>query len=75
MVAGAQENIPNMSGTAAMSAFNTFSFAGLELMHNLVLPLVVVFSIANALAASIADGGSRYKIFYNLLSTIIMRVM
>jgi flagellar protein FlaJ len=69
MVAIAQEGMPSVSG-AAMSAFGTFNFAGLQVMHNLVLPLVVIFSIANALAAGIADGGSRYKILYNLAITV-----
>lgn len=69
MVAGAQKEIPKLSGSAAMSAFGSFNFAGLEVMHSLVLPLIVIFSIANALAATIADGGSKYKIFYNLAIT------
>ncbi|MDP2931355.1 MAG: hypothetical protein Q8O05_02510 [Chloroflexota bacterium] len=66
MVEKAQTSMPNISGAPSISSFTTFNFAGLELMHSMVLPLVVVFTVANALAPAIADGGSRYKILYNL---------
>lgn len=69
MVSAAQKDMPTVSG-ASISAFNSFNFSGLELLHSLVMPLIVVFSIANALAASVADGGSRYRIFNNLAVTV-----
>ncbi len=62
----ANETMPSISGAPSMSTFSSFNFSGLELMQTLVLPLVIVFTLANAIAPSIADGGSRYKILYNL---------
>ena len=35
-------------------------------MHQLVMPLVLIFTIANAIVPSLADGGSKYKILSNL---------
>ena len=66
MVAKAEETMPNLSGGPSMGSFTSFNLSGLELMHSLVLPLVLIFTVANAIAPSIADGGSWYKIFYNL---------
>lgn len=70
MVATAQQNMPKIAGSTNISAFNSFNFGGLNTMHDLILPLIILFSIANALAAGIADGGSRYKVFYNLAITV-----
>ena len=39
---------------------------GLGMLHNLVIPLTIIFTIANALAPTIADGGSWYKIFFTM---------
>jgi archaellum biogenesis protein FlaJ (TadC family) len=36
------------------------------MMHNLVIPLVLVFTLANAITPTMADGGSKYKIMSNL---------
>ena len=66
MVAKASETMPTISGAPSMSSFTSFNLSGLELMHNMVLPLVLIFTVANAIAPSLADGGSRYKILYNL---------
>ena len=66
MVAKAEETMPSMSGASSMSGFTSFNTVGLELMHSLVLPLVLIFTVANAIAPSVADGGSRYKILHNL---------
>ena len=66
MVAKAQEVMPSVPGAPSMSSFSSFNLSGLELMHNLVMPLVLIFTVANALAPSIADGGSKYKILSNL---------
>jgi len=66
LVAGAKETMPTISGAPSVATFSSFNFSGLEFLHTLVLPLVIVFTLANAIAPSIADGGSRYKILYNL---------
>ncbi len=66
LVARAEEAMPKVSGAPSVGVFTTFNFSGLELMNSMVLPLVIIFTIANALAPSIADGGSNYKILYNL---------
>jgi len=66
MVAIAEGAMPEMSGSASMSSFTSFNISGLELMSSLVIPLVILFTIANAIAPSLADGGSWYKVFYNL---------
>lgn len=66
LVAGAKETMPTISGAPSVSGFSSFNFSGLDFLNTLVLPLVIVFTLANAIAPSIADGGSRYKILYNL---------
>jgi len=70
MVGSAQEAMPDTGGGAGVSSFTSFNYAGLGLIHSLVLPLVLVFTVANALAPSVADGGSRWKICYNLSITM-----
>lgn len=72
MVGDAQAALPDTAGGLAGGSFTNFNYAGLDIMQQLVLPLVVVFTIANALAPSIADGGSRGKIFYNLSVTTMI---
>jgi len=62
----AKESMPSISGAPSVSGFSSFNFAGLDFLHTLVMPLVIVFTLANALAPSIAEGGTRYKILYNL---------
>jgi flagellar protein FlaJ len=66
MVAKAQEVMPSVEGAPPISSFASFNLSGLELMHSLVVPLVLIFTLANAIAPSIAEGGSKYKIFNNL---------
>ncbi len=66
MVAKAEEVMPSLSGGPSISAFTSFNLAGLEMMHQLVLPLVLIFTVANALAPMFADGGSKYKVLFNL---------
>lgn len=65
MLYGATQNMPAVSGSATMAGFVTFNFAGLELMRSMLLPLVFVFTFSDAIAPSIAEGGSRYKFLYN----------
>jgi len=66
MVGEAESNMPAISGAPAMSSFTSFNIQGLEMLSSLVIPLVIIFTIANSLAPAIADGGSWYKILYNL---------
>ncbi|MFH1003282.1 MAG: hypothetical protein V1780_03980 [Chloroflexota bacterium] len=69
MIAKATGDLPQVGGAPSMGAIASFNFAGLEIMHALVLPLVVLFTVANALAPSVANGGSRYNMLYNLAIT------
>ncbi len=66
MVGQAEANLPKTSDTPALSTLSSFNLSGLALMHQMVLPLVLIFTIANAIAPSLADGGSKYKILSNL---------
>jgi flagellar protein FlaJ len=66
MVAKAQDSMPTISGAPSLSSFSSFNLTGLELMHSLVMPLVLIFTVANAIVPAVADGGSKYKIFTNL---------
>ena len=69
MVSRAQETMPAVSGAPDFGSFSSFNLSGLEVMHTLVVPLVLIFTIADAIAPSVADGGSWYKIFSNLAIT------
>ncbi len=69
MVSHAQEVLPNVSGAPSISTFSSFNLSGLEIMHTLVIPLVILFTVANAVVPSLADGGSKLKILYNLAIT------
>jgi archaeal flagellar protein FlaJ len=66
MVGQAEAAMPKVSGAPAMGAFTSFNIEGLGILHTLVLPLVIIFTVANSLAPSVADGGSWYKIFFTL---------
>ena len=68
LVANAEKDMPNTStsGAPAMTSFTSFNFSGLQLIHSFVIPLVLVFTVADAFAPSIVDGGSKYKFLYNL---------
>lgn len=72
MVAKAETAMPRVSGAPSAATFTSFNVAGLEYMHSLVLPLVLVYTVANALAPAIADGGSRYKVLFNLAMTAMV---
>ncbi len=69
MVGTAQEQMPKVNGAPSMSYFSSFNLTGLEIMHTLVLPLVLIFTVANAIVPCMAEGGSKYKILYNLSIT------
>ena len=66
MVGQAEANLPKSPGTPALSTLSSFNLDGLEMMHHMVMPLVLIFTIANAIVPSLADGGSKYKILSNL---------
>jgi flagellar protein FlaJ len=66
MVGQAQDALPRVSGAPSISYFSSFNLSGLTMMHNLVLPLVLVFTVANAIVPTMAEGGSKYKILNNL---------
>jgi flagellar protein FlaJ len=65
MVGQAEKAMPKMPGTASVNAFTTFNLEGLSILHTLVIPLVIILTIADALAPTIADGGSWYKLLFN----------
>jgi len=69
MVAQAEEVTPSVSGAPSMDSFSSFNVAGLDLMSSMVIPLVLIFTVANAIAPSMAEGGSKYKILHNLAMT------
>ena len=66
MLTQAQASIPNMAEAPNIGSFSSFNLIGLEIMQHLVLPLVIIFTIANAIVPTLAEGGSKYKIFNNL---------
>jgi flagellar protein FlaJ len=67
MIAQAQENLPSANGSVPnISALSSFNLSGLEIMQHLVMPLVLIFTVANAIVPALAEGGTRYKIFSNL---------
>jgi flagellar protein FlaJ len=66
MVSEAQETMPTVSGVTSINTFSSFNLSGLDLMHQMVLPLVLIFTLANAIVPSLAEGGSKYKILNNL---------
>jgi flagellar protein FlaJ len=66
MVTTAQASIPKVSGAPTMSTFTSFNLSGLEMMQHLVIPLVLIFTVANAIVPTLAEGGSKYKILSNL---------
>lgn len=70
MIEGMQEEIRDPGAVSAsapsITSYFSFHFAGLELLHTLIPPVVLVLTVVNALAPKLADGGHNYKLFYNL---------
>jgi flagellar protein FlaJ len=66
MVGQAQDNMPSVSGVPSFSSISSFNLSGLELMHQMVMPLVLIFTLANAIVPSLAEGSSKYTILSNL---------
>ncbi len=69
MVDKAQETMPAMSGAPSFSSLSSFNLSGLEIMHQMVLPLVLIFTVANSIVPTLAEGGSKYKILSNFSIT------
>lgn len=65
MLGKAQGSVPN-HGMGSVSSFTSFNLSGLETMQHLVVPLVIIFTIANAIVPTLAEGGSKYKILTTL---------
>jgi archaeal flagellar protein FlaJ len=72
MVGQAQANLPKNASQYSMSAFSTFNLTGLQEMQHLVIPLVIIFTLANAIVPALAEGGSKYKILSNLGITSVI---
>jgi flagellar protein FlaJ len=66
MVAQAKETLPTVSGASSGGTFSSFNFAGLEMVNAMVIPVILIFTFANALAPSIAGGGSGYKFLFTI---------
>ena len=72
MLQGATDSIQNMSdlqSSTTVSSLTSFNFGGLELLKSMVIPLVIVFTICDALAPSVAEGGSKLKFCFNFAFT------
>ena len=66
MIGQAEKSMPQVGGSSGISAFSTFNIAGLSTLHTMVVPLLLVFTVANTMAPAIVEGGSWYKAFFNL---------
>lgn len=66
MVGQAQQNLPQNTSGYTITSFTSFNLAGLQLMQHMVIPLVLIFTVANAVVPVLAEGGSKYKILSNL---------
>lgn len=72
MLQEATSNIENMSDVASsttVTSMTSFNFGGLDMLKSMLLPLVIVFTIADAVAPSIAEGGNKLKFCYNFAFT------
>lgn len=49
-----------------------FNFANLHELQLLMIPVALVLSVINALAAKVADGGYQYKYFFYLSATLFL---
>jgi archaeal flagellar protein FlaJ len=66
MIGQAQSNLPSNNAGYTIDSFSSFNLSGLEVMQHMVMPLVLIFTIADAIVPVLAEGGSKYKIFSNL---------
>jgi archaeal flagellar protein FlaJ len=66
MVGQAEANMPQGAmNSTGISAFTSFNVSGMEMLHQLVIPLVIVFTVADSMAPYMVEGGSWMKILYN----------
>lgn len=72
MIGQAQANLPSNASQYSVNAFSTFNLSGLEMMQHMVVPLVLVFTLADAIVPVLAEGGSKYKILSNLGITSVI---
>jgi archaeal flagellar protein FlaJ len=66
LIGKAQESLPTNNAGYTIDSFSSFNLAGLEVMQHLIVPLVLIFTVADAIVPTLAAGGSKYKIFSNL---------
>jgi archaeal flagellar protein FlaJ len=66
MIGQAQDSLPKIAGAPTLSSFSSFNLSGLEVMHSLIVPLVLIYTVADAIVPVLAEGGSKLKIFSNL---------
>jgi flagellar protein FlaJ len=69
MINQAQDSLPKIAGAPSITSFSSFNLSGLEIMHQLVVPLVLIYTVADAIVPVLAEGGSKLKIFNNLAIT------
>jgi flagellar protein FlaJ len=66
-----KEALPGTSMPSSIPSLGfSFNFTGLELLQDLSVPVILVFTIVNALAPQVTDGGHKYKFFYYLGITL-----
>lgn len=70
MILGIEQDIPGASTSSALGGYFSFNFAGLQLLHTLVIPVILVLTAVNAIAPKVVDGGHKCKLFYNLAITM-----
>ena len=63
------EGLTGGSG-AAVGSVLSFNFANLDFLRTLLIPVVIVLSIANAITPKIVEGGYNHKVFFNLGFTL-----
>jgi flagellar protein FlaJ len=66
MIGQAQNSLPQVAGAPSLTSFSSFNLSGLALMHQLVIPLVLIYTVADSIVPVLAEGGSKLKIFSNL---------
>lgn len=65
-----EQDIPGATASSGIGNYFSFSFAGIELLNTMVIPLILVLTVVNAMATKIVDGGHNYKFFYYLAITM-----
>lgn len=63
------QNVSALQNSNTVSSLTSFNFGGLDLLKSMVIPLVIVFTICDAVAPSVAEGGNKLKFCFNLAFT------